>query len=130
MAKQWELRIHPVAIEELREMKRCHPDQLEEVQEVLAYLQAEDDPRKPKHRRLNVCAVRWDAPGWYRVRSLRLNLRIVYRVLETRDGRVIEINNFRNVHEEAGGHIIQIMQAAERAAAYGPVLRERRKKVA
>lgn len=59
-----------------------------------------------------------------------MNHRICYRVLETRGGKVIELNTFRNIHEDEAGHIVQVMQAQPRATAYGKVLRDRRKAIA
>jgi len=131
MSVKWELRVHPVARAELLAIKRNDPAAFEEIEQVLNWLCEEPDPRNPTiDGRLSVCHLYRDAPGWYRIRTLRLNHRVCWRVLETRDGKVVELNSFRHIHEENDGHILQVMQAQPRASAYGKELRDRRKAIA
>lgn len=125
--RRWRVTVHPLAVDELRTMKAERPDEFEEVEEVMRYLALEPDPRRPRHCRLNVEPLKWDAPGWYRVRSFRLNLRVIYRVLEQRGGTIVEIHQFGKLASNGEG-ALQIMQASERASAYSSPLRERRKK--
>lgn len=56
MSVKWQLRIHPLAVDELRHIKHTDPAAFEEIEQVLNWLCEEPDPRKPTvDRRLNVC---------------------------------------------------------------------------
>lgn len=119
---KWTITVHRMVEDKLIAQKLHHPREFEAVCQTMDLLAAEDDPRTPVNPKLKVCPLRYDAPGWYRVRVNPCNWRVVFRVLERRGGRIIEVHDADRLHLEHEGRAIQITDASHRSRAYGPRL--------
>lgn len=119
---KWVVTVHPLTEGKVIAQKHHYPREFEAVCTTMDMLAAEDDPRKPVNPKLNVCPLRRDAPGWYRVRVNPVNWRVVFRVLEKRGGRIIEVHDADELRQDNQGHAIQITDASHRGRAYGAKL--------
>lgn len=117
--KRWRVTVHKEAEGELRALRESDPCGFEEVSEVMQVLAHEPDPRCPRNRRLNVSALHWDTNGeWFRARTFRGNYRVVFRVLQQRGERIVEIHKADALGRNAPDQALQVVRAAERASVY------------
>jgi hypothetical protein len=125
----WAVTVNDLAVDEIRAMKALHADWYQEVAEVMLRLAMEPDPRRPRNRDLNVVPLRDTRGEWYRVRSLRLGLRVVFRILQKRGQRLVEVHQFDRL-ADTDEQALQICHAGPRQTVYldlGEIYKERRK---
>lgn len=115
----WKVTVHREAERELRAMKIVDPLLAEEVKEVMEVLAHEPDPRRPHNPRLNVCALRETHGEWFRVRTLRgPHARVIFRVLQKRGDRIVEVREFTWLDRGNGEQALQIVHAGTRNIVY------------
>jgi hypothetical protein len=85
----------------------------QEVLRILLILASEADPRNPEHPDLVVERLTIHAPKWYRLKIASLNIRIVFRLLQIRDKRVIEYD-FREQPWDDCENLLDITKAGYR----------------
>jgi plasmid maintenance system killer protein len=120
---KWTITVHRMVEGKLIAQKLHHPREFEAVCNTMDMLAAEDDPRRPRNPKLNVVPIKYDAPGWYRVRVNPVNWRVVFRILEKCGGRIIEVHDADDLHQEHQGRAIQMTDASHRSRAYGAKLK-------
>lgn len=120
----WTVTVHALSKRELLDFKAERPGVFLAICATMMTLAAETDPRYPVVG-LDVCEIKHDAPGWFRVRVVGENVRVVFRLLERRDGKIVEVHVGEKPDPQAAERAIQIMRAAHRADVYGRALIER-----
>jgi len=121
----WTVTVHALSKRELLDFKAKRPGVFLAICATMSSLALETDPRNPTNERLNVCEIRHDAPGWFRVRVVGENVRVVFRLLERVDGVISEVHVGEAPDPLATERAVQIMRAAHRAEVYGVALIER-----
>lgn len=115
---RWKVTVHPNCEPTLYARKLHYPQVFKALCDTFDALALEYDPRYPKNPALRVAALQWDAPGWFRVYVMPYNYRAVFRVLERREGCIIELADMDILDEAADGRAIQIMEFRHRARVY------------
>lgn len=115
---RWKVTVHQTLEASLYARKLHDPKAFAALCETMDLLALEYDPRYPQDRRLKVAALQWDAPGWYRVYVNPVNFRAVFRVLERREGQVIELAAMDLLEEAADARAIQLTEFNHRARVY------------
>jgi hypothetical protein len=126
MAKSWKIRhLFDEATIEIMFLFQS-ADVQAEIKRILRLLVQQPDPRRPPlSSELIVDELDQDAPGWFRVKVLRYGIRIVFRLVIVRQGRMVELGRLEPVPNDADEYYIDIVQAGYRKDVYGEELRKR-----
>lgn len=116
---RWKVTVHQTLEGALYARKLHAPKVFAALCETMDLLALEYDPRYPRNRRLCVKSLEWDTDSrWYRVNVNPYNYRAVFRVLERRDGAIIELAAMDLLDEAADGRAIQVMDYSHRCRVY------------
>jgi len=126
---RWLLTVHDEAAAEVVSLKNGSGCEYMDARNVLLALAKETDPRRPANPHLNVCSIEYDAPGWYRVKTWRYNMRIVFRLLVRRGRKIIELHSSDSLEADIDEFAIQVTRVAYRSCVYGWPLKVRRRKI-
>ena len=126
---RWTPTVHDLAKRELLNLKAEQPTWFASIQAHMALLAQERDPRRPANPCLDVCEVRYDAPGWYRLKIREYNLRVVFRLLQQRGSTIVEIHAYQRFDPYSDARAIQITLAQRRGNDTYLHTRERSRKV-
>ena len=93
-----------------------------EVRRLLRLLANEDDPRKPSHKDLNVVRTRHEAPKWYRLKISSGNVRIAFRLQQSKGRKSITYDVDENIWSDRE-NLIDIVKAGYRTPTFYVELR-------
>lgn len=105
----WEVVVHNAAISEMRRFKNTDPACFKQIVTMLQTLSDMPDPRR--HR--DVCHLKYDAPGWFRLKIRKpRQVRVFFRLL---DNNKVEIGPYAILDKEEDEHHIQVLGAVYRS---------------
>lgn len=120
---RWRVTVHQTLEGSLYARKLHDPKAFKSLCETMDLLALEYDPRFPRNRKLCVKILEWDTDSrWYRVNVDPGNWRAVFRVLERREGQIIELAALDLLDDAATARAIQVMDFAHRARVYNRLI--------
>lgn len=108
----WKLVVHECARDEVNYFGTNHKELFAKIRCALMELIAMEDPRE--HRL--VASVKYEAPGWYRL--VVDYVRVIFRLLEDEDGRLVEVWSYQDVDKDEAEHTLEVMRVAQRCRVY------------
>lgn len=118
MSKQWKLKAHKAAKKELDDLRDNHPRAFDAMIHTLQLLALEQNPLCPQNSQLNVCRLRHDAEGWFRLKIIgHAQWRVIIRFLGKRFDKVVFEIKFEDDIPREGGSI-QVMKVGHRDTVY------------
>lgn len=130
--RKWQILFAQEAEADLGFFIERFPRLWKEIRQVMILLAQEDDPRHPQNPSLKVAIIEHDAPDWWRIHVGERGeqwVRVVFRLIGTRNGIGVEIERRDRVDEFDEPKAIQITYAKFRKDAYGKSLLDRYRQI-